>query len=70
MSHLTVRIDGNLKKRAAKEADKLGISLTFVVVNALHHFIDSLKVTIGEPEDVIVTPTIQRKMEKIGRLSP
>ncbi|MEK7523419.1 MAG: hypothetical protein AAB588_00120 [Patescibacteria group bacterium] len=68
MSNLTIRINENLKKKAAKEAGKLGISLTFVVINALNHFIESPKITIGEPEDVMVTPDLQKSMDTIGRL--
>lgn len=68
MSNLTIRIDANLKKRAAKQAQKLGVPLTFIVTTALVNFIDSPKIVIGEPQDVMVTSDIQAKMDKIGKL--
>lgn len=68
MSTLTIRIEENLKKKAAQQAEKLGMSLTFIIKRALIDFIQSRKMVIGEPEDVIVTSNIQHKMDKIGKL--
>lgn len=68
MTTLTIRIDENLKKRAFKEAEKLGIPITLVIKNILRNFIEAPKVVIGEPETIIVTPAIQKKMDKIGAL--
>jgi antitoxin component of RelBE/YafQ-DinJ toxin-antitoxin module len=68
MSTLTIRIDEKLKNKAAKQAAKLGVPLTFIVTTALVNFIESPKIIIGEPQDVIVTSDIQAKMDKIGEL--
>lgn len=68
MSSLTIRIDENLKKKAAKQAQKLGVPLTFIVTAALVNFIESPKIVIGDPQEVIVTSDIQAKMDKIGKL--
>jgi len=68
MTTLTIRIEDELKLKAAKQADKLGVSLTLIVKNALRNFVEAPKIVIGEPETVIVTPDIQVKMDKIGEL--
>ena len=68
MTTLTIRIDENLKSKAAAEAYKLGIPLTLIVKNALKTFVESPKIFIGEPETIIVTPEIQLKMDKVGEL--
>jgi len=68
MTTLTIRIEDDLKSKAAKQAEKLGIPLTLIVKNALRNFVESPKVIIGEPETIIVTPGIQAKMDKIGEL--
>lgn len=68
MTNLTIRIEESLKKKAAKEAAKLGIPLTFVVKNALINFVKAPKVVIGEPETVVVDESIQNKMDKIADL--
>lgn len=67
MTTLTIRIDDALKKKAFKEADKLGIPLTLVLKNALQNFVKSPGMVIGEPEIVKVTPALQKKMDKIGK---
>ena len=68
MTTLTIRIEDDLKSKAAKQADKLGIPLTLIVKNALRNFVESPKIVIGEPETIVVTPEIQAKMDKIGDL--
>lgn len=68
MTTLTIRIDENLKSKAAMQACKLGIPLTLIVKNALKNFVESSRVVIGEPETIVVTPEIQAKMDKIGEL--
>ena len=68
MTTLTIRIEDELKLKAAKQANKLGIPLTLIVKNALKNFVESPKVVIGEPETLVVTPEIQAKMDKIGEL--
>ena len=68
MSTSTIRIDEELKSRAASQANKLGIPLTLVVVNALRTFVKSPKVIVGDVETIIVSPDIQSKMDKIGAL--
>lgn len=68
MSNLTIRIDESLKKKAAAQAEKLGVPLTFIVKSALINFVESPKIVVGEPQDVIVTNDIQDKMDKIGEL--
>lgn len=68
MTTLTIRIENDLKKKAAKQANEFGISLTLIVKNALKNFIASPKFTIGEVETIIVTPKMQKKMDKIGEL--
>jgi len=68
MTTLTIRIDEVLKGKAFKQAEKLGIPLTLIVKNALRNFVASGKVVIGEPETIKVTPSIQKKMDKIGDL--
>jgi hypothetical protein len=68
MSNLTIRIEDELKKDAFHQAQKLGISLTLVVKNALKNFVKSGAVVIGEPEVIDVTPQMQKKMDKIGTL--
>lgn len=68
MTTLTIRIENNLKKQAAKQAQVLGVPLTLIVKNALKNFIEAPRIIIGEPETVIVGRQIQQKMDKIGRL--
>jgi len=68
MTTLTIRIEDDLKKKAALQAEKLGVPLTLVVKNALKNFVESPRIVIGEPETVLVTPEIQNKMDKIGKL--
>lgn len=68
MTTLTIRIEDELKSKAALQAEKLGIPLTLIVKNALKNFIKAPRVVIGEPEDIAVTPDIQKKMDKIGKL--
>ena len=68
MTTLTIRIEDELKSKAAFQADKLGISLTLIVKNALISFVKSPKIIIGEAETIVVTPNIQAKMDKIGDL--
>ncbi|MDD3861661.1 MAG: hypothetical protein PHP74_02110 [Candidatus Gracilibacteria bacterium] len=66
MTTLTIRIEKDLKTKAFSRAEKLGIPLTLIVKNALRNFVETSKVVIGEPETVVVTPEIQKKMDKIG----
>jgi len=68
MATLTIRIKEDLKEKAFKEAEKLGIPLTFVVTNSLMNFVKSRKIVIGESEIMEVTPLIQKKMNKIGKV--
>lgn len=68
MSTLTLRIDAGLKAKAAKQASKIGIPLTYIVKNALINFVKSPTVVIGEPEVVIVDQRLQKKMDNIGTL--
>ncbi len=68
MTNLTIRIDEELKQKAFKQAEKMGIPLSLVLKNALKNFIQTQKVIIGEPETITVTPKIQKKMNKIGKL--
>ena len=68
MTTLTIRIEEDLKKKAAKAAAKLGVPLTFIVKTALTNFVDSPKIYIGEPEHVEVTPDIQKQLDEIGEL--
>ena len=63
MTTLTIRIEEDLKSMAALQADKLGIPLTLIVKNALRSFVESPRIVIGEPESIIVTPDIQKKMD-------
>ncbi|EKD63605.1 MAG: hypothetical protein ACD_51C00248G0003 [uncultured bacterium] len=68
MTTLTIRIDEALKMKASDQADKLGVPLTFIIKSALINFIESPKIVIGEPQNVIVTSDLQSKMDKIGEL--
>ncbi len=68
MTTLTIRIERDIKKKAAQQAAKLGVPLTFIVKTALINFVESPKIVVGEPQDVIVTSDIQAKMDKIGEL--
>jgi len=68
MTTLTIRIDDKLKANASKQAEKLGVSLTLVVKNALKNFIESPKIIIGEATTVVIDRQIQSKMDKIGKL--
>lgn len=68
MTTLTIRIEDDLKSKAALQADKFGIPLTLIVKNALISFVKSPKIIIGEAETIVVTPDIQAKMDKIGDL--
>lgn len=68
MTTLTIRIEENLKNAAFSQAQELGIPLTLVVKNALKNFVRTRMVVVGEPEGVAVTPSIQKKMDKIGEL--
>ncbi len=68
MTTLTIRIEDELKAKAALQADKLGIPLTLIIKNALRNFVEAPKIVIGEPEAIVVTPNIQKKMDKIGDL--
>lgn len=68
MTTLTIRIDDDLKKKAFHQAEKLGLPVTLVIKAALLNFVETRRITIGEPEQIGVTPAIQKKMDKIGRL--
>ncbi len=68
MTTLTIRIDEDLKNKAFSQAEKMGIPLTLVLKNALKNFVETQRVVIGEPETITVTPKIQKKMDKIGKL--
>jgi len=68
MTTLTIRIEDDLKAKASKQAEKLGIPLTLIVKNALKNFVEAPKIVIGEPETIVITPGIQKKMDKIGAL--
>jgi len=68
MTTLTIRIDESLKTQAFNRAEKLGIPLTLVVKNALKNFVETSRVVIGEVETAVVTPDIQKKMDKIGNV--
>ena len=68
MTTLTIRIEEDLKTKAFKQAEKLGVPLTLVVKNALKTFIETSRIVIGKPETIAVTPEIQKKMDKIGEL--
>lgn len=68
MTTLTVRIKEDLKNKAARKAEQLGIPLTLIVTNALRNFAESPRIVIGEPEIMEVTPAVQKKMDKIGKL--
>jgi antitoxin component of RelBE/YafQ-DinJ toxin-antitoxin module len=66
MTTLTIRVDEKLKARAFKQAEKLGVPLTLVVKNALKNFIEYPQVIIVAPQDINVTPKIQKKMDLIA----
>lgn len=68
MTTLTIRIDENLKKKAFNQAEKMGIPLTLVLKSALKNFIEAKSFTVGKAETIAVTPAIQKKMDKIGKL--
>ncbi len=68
MSNLTIRISEKLKKRASQQANKMGVPLTTIITLALVNFVESPKVLVGEPQDIIVTTDIQAKMNQIGAL--
>jgi len=68
MSTLTIRIDESLKKKAVRQAEQLGISVTLVVKNALQNFVKNPSIVIGNPEEVPVTPALQKKMDKIASI--
>ena len=68
MTTLTIRIEDDLKSKAALQAEKFGIPLTMIVKNALRTFVESPKIVIGAAETIVVTPDIQVKMNKIGDL--
>lgn len=67
MTNLTIRIEEDLKEQAHRKAETLGIPLTLVVKTALKDFILTSRVIIGEPENVEVTPSIQKKMDNIAK---
>lgn len=68
MTTLTIRIEDELKSKAALQADKLGVPLTLIVKNALISFVESPKIVIGQAETLVVTLDVQAKMDKIGDL--
>lgn len=68
MTTLTIRIEENLKNDAFNLAEKLGIPLTLVVKSALKSFVETKRVVIGSSKQIKVTPDVQKKMDKIGRL--
>ena len=68
MTTLTIRIQDDLKTKAAHQAEKLGVPLTLIVTNALKNFVESPRIVIGKPEILRVTPSIQKKMEKVAKL--
>ena len=53
MTTLTIRIDDELKSKAALQAGKLGVPLTLVIKNALVSFVESPKIVIGEAENIV-----------------
>lgn len=67
MTTLTIRIQEDLKNKAADQAEKLGIPLTLIVTTALRNFVDSPEIVIGKPEIMKITPDIQKKMDKVSK---
>ncbi len=67
MTTLTIRIDEKLKVSASKVAEKLGVSLSFVIKNALKNFIETPKIVISESKSIEVTPEIQKKMDQVAK---
>lgn len=65
MTNLTIRIDQDLKDKALKQAEKLGVPLTLVVIKALKTFVKSPKLVIGEPEKIEVSPALQEKIDQL-----
>jgi predicted transcriptional regulator len=68
MTTLTIRIDEDLKTKAARQAERLGLPLTIIVKNALKQFVANPTVIISNIEEIAVTPTLQKKMAEIGKL--
>jgi predicted transcriptional regulator len=66
MTSLTIRVDEKLKAKAFKQAEKLGVPLTLVIKNALENFIEFPQVIIEPPQDIKVTPEIQKKIDSIS----
>ena len=69
MSTITIRIEDELKKKAAKQADELGVTLTLIIKNALKNFVSSPKVLIGEPEKVFLTERLQQDLKEFEDLA-
>lgn len=65
MTNLTIRIDEELKKKAARLAKKLGIPLSAVIKNALRDFIHNPEVKIGQSQSKKVSPKLEEKIDQI-----
>ncbi len=68
MTTLTIRINEELKKKAAKKAEEFGIPLTLIVKNALRDFVQSEKIVIGKVKELKITPDLQKEIDEIGQM--
>ena len=62
------RINNQTWGPAKIQADKLGVSMTLIVKTALMVFARDPRVTIGEPEEIIMPKDIQAKAEKLNEV--
>lgn len=73
MTSLTINIEEPLKATAQRKAQRDGVTLTFVVVQALKAYNEDklnfgLQISEPEVETLEVTPSIQKKMDQIAVL--
>lgn len=73
MTSLTINLEEPVKATAQKKARKDGVTLTFVVVQALKAYNEDklnfgLKIVEPEVEILEVTPKVQKKMDEVATL--
>ncbi len=73
ITQIVFKADAALKNKAMKKAQSEGVTLKAVLYHALQLYIEDklkfgLQINESEIETIEVTPSIQKKMDKIGNL--
>ena len=68
MTHITIRLEDDLRQSAKIAAASVGVSLSFAIKNFLQNFSKSPYITIGEPQKIKPSASIQNKMDTLSAM--